>query len=919
VRPVFGVRGGARALPLALTAAVCAVLHLWTADPAAAACQTTTQVVAPGATFTNTGCISTTNVDAVDAGPGSTVTNSATGSITLTTNNLLTHAINGTGNFNVFTNNGVINVISGVIAGDGMNVSGSSNTMTNNGTINLLGGLNGMTDGIFASSNKAINNGTIDASKMSGIAIDLDNKNDVAINNGSILLGGLNAIGIFSASGLATNNVSLINNGVITYLSGTNGAAIECSVGCNITNSATGIITLGASTSQGIFTGGSGTVINDGQIIVTGTSSSAINTQGNSNTVANRGTILVSGPNSFGIQITDANNTVFTPGTVTKVSNSGTITATGQGSYGVAFATQFLLFFTPLPSTGNQFFNSGLVQAGPGAIAIGDVVNNNVKPTLNSVFNSGTIDGQIALSQGTSESLTNSGLITISYPGSGIVHSIKDGTFTQTAAGTLALRVDPNGSNDKLFVIGVANLGGNLQVLAQGTGFAESTTYTIVTATAGVNGTFANATSNLPLLTPIVTYDANDAYLTFKRINLCSIAVTSNQCSVANALQQFPAGNALIAAVLGQTIPGARQAFDALSGEIHGTVQTTIFDDAFYARQAVLGRLRQATFAGGAGPMAALGTGGPAIAYAEPDDPFLAYADARRPVLPIKAPPLRADDLGLAFWAQGIGAWGRINSDGNAADASRNLAGFFTGFDRRFGDWRAGLAGGFIGSSVGVGARLSSASVDTALLSAYGGTSYGPWNLRTGAVLAWNQVSTNRSILFPGFFDAASAHYGADTQQIFAEVGYGLTLGPVAAEPFAGLAFVRLHTDGFNEAAAIAGLNGVGNTDSAGYSTLGLRVAATFALANGMAVTPRAALAWQHLFGPVTPVASLAFQTTGIPFTVAGLPLARDEALVEAGFDVRVHPQATVGLFYVGRLASSAQDHSVKGNFTWKF
>ena len=126
--------------------------------------------------------------------------------------------------------------------------------------------------------------------------------------------------------------------------------------------------------------------------------------------------------------------------------------------------------------------------------------------------NSGTIDGQIALSQGTSESLTNSGLITISYPGSGVVHSIKDGTFTQTASGTLALRVDPNGSNDKLVVIGVANLAGNLQVLAQGTGFAESTTYTIVTATGGVNGTFANATSNLALLTPIVTYDANDAY-----------------------------------------------------------------------------------------------------------------------------------------------------------------------------------------------------------------------------------------------------------------------------------------------------------------------------------------------------------------------------------------------------------------------
>ena len=43
-------------------------------------------------------------------------------------------------------------------------------------------------------------------------------------------------------------------------------------------------------------------------------------------------------------------------------------------------------------------------------------------------------------------------------------------------------------------------------------------------------------------------------------------------------------------------------------------------------------------------------------------------------------------------WAQGVGAWGKLNSDGNAAEVSRNLGGFFTGFDRRFAHWRAGLA-----------------------------------------------------------------------------------------------------------------------------------------------------------------------------------------------------------------------------------
>ena len=40
-----------------------------------------------------------------------------------------------------------------------------------------------------------------------------------------------------------------------------------------------------------------------------------------------------------------------------------------------------------------------------------------------------------------------------------------------------------------------------------------------------------------------------------------------SQCSVANTLNQFPTDNLPFLAVLNQTAEGARQAFDALSGE----------------------------------------------------------------------------------------------------------------------------------------------------------------------------------------------------------------------------------------------------------------------------------------------------------------------------------------------------------------
>ena len=59
-------------------------------------------------------------------------------------------------------------------------------------------------------------------------------------------------------------------------------------------------------------------------------------------------------------------------------------------------------------------------------------------------------------------------------------------------------------------------------------------------------------------------------------------------------------------------------------------------------REAVQGRLRQASFSGADGAMAALGIGGPVVAYAEPAN---AYASAGRPAFPVKAVPLAVQAL----------------------------------------------------------------------------------------------------------------------------------------------------------------------------------------------------------------------------------------------------------------------------------
>lgn len=372
-----------------------------------------------------------------------------------------------------------------------------------------------------------------------------------------------------------------------------------------------------------------------------------------------------------------------------------------------------------------------------------------------------------------------------------------------------------------------------------------------------------------------------------------------------------------------------RSALTQLDGEVYASARTVLLSDSVYVREAVLGRLRQSSFMGSVGPMAALSAGGPALAYANSSDQelfaadlALSYADRRQTAFPIKAPPAAPPSPDTVFWAQGIGAWGRFDGDSNAANVSRNLAGGFAGVDRRFApNWIAGLAAGYTNSFLSIGNPSSSADINTGYLAGYVGANFGPWNLRGAAAGSFSFLGASRSIIFPGFADSAASQYDATTAQVFGEVGYGIAFGPIAAEPFAGLAFVNLHTTSFNETGGggAAALSGSAGTNDVGYSTLGARAATDWLLANGMVLTPHASAAWQHAFGPITPTAALAFETNGAPFTVSGVPLATDAALVQAGFDLHVNTRVTLGLYYFGELAGHVQDSAVQGNFRWRF
>ena len=443
----------------------------------------------------------------------------------------------------------------------------------------------------------------------------------------------------------------------------------------------------------------------------------------------------------------------------------------------------------------------------------------------------------------------------------------------------------------------------------------------MLNATGGISGTFGSLaiSGSFGATKPHIEYDANNVYLVLDQNALPLTGLTRNERSVATAINTaLLAGSqsAPYLALFGLTAAQLPGALDALSGEVHASTAGALVDESLYARSAVLGRLRQASY-GGEASMASLSMGGPQ-AFANGEE-LSALAYGKSPIV-TKAPPLASrPGYDVVFWAQGFGARGKFDGDGNAASLQRDLAGFFSGVDTRVGtDGRLGIAAGYTGSRNNLDGRGSS-NVETGHFAGYGGWSFGALNLRAGGAYAWHTIDTSRTIAFPGFFDTATAHYNGGTGQIFGEAGYGFAFGKLAVEPFAGGAFVRLKTDAAVERGGAAALNLAANNVEVGYSTLGIRAASMIPLGGDMVLVPRGSVAWQHAFNDVTPLSALAFQNAGVPFVIAGVPIARDSVLGEAGLDLAIGRNATVGVSYVGQAARTVHDHAAKGKFSWKF
>jgi subtilase-type serine protease len=680
-------------------------------------------------------------------------------------------------------------------------------------------------------------------------------------------------------------------------------------------------------------------------------------------TIDNGGTVQVQGALGVGFGLSETGSTgtlnILSGGTLATglvgapdqlvglIGSLGTGTATVSGvgsSWTVGGGLQIGGIFqggAGNPGTGTlTIANGGVVTStgGVGGFSLGDMIGpgtgsqGTVTVTgVNSRWNAGSnlfvgLDGGngvlnildrgvVAVAGNASVASSGTGTMTIGSTGRLTV----GGNFTQGAAGTYVVGINTaSNASGHVQVAGTATIasGATVQVAPEGnTRPVLGTRYTILTANGGVTqNTYTLSSAQLSAFIGYgLAYDPTNVYLdVLQSRSFASVGLTPNQIATGAGAESLPAGNALKFAILNlPTEDQARAAFDSLSGEVHASLQTALVEDSHFIRDAANDRIRQSFEAVGAPSM-------PVMSYAPTAGSRAPAANAMAYAMATKAAPLRPPASTVAIWGQGFGSWGHTDGDGNAARLNRSTGGVITGFDGVVAEtWRLGVMGGYSHTNFNVRDRASSGQSDNYHVGLYGGTQWGPIGFRAGVAYTWHDIITSRLVAFPGFSDTLRADYNAGTTQVFGELGYRYDVKRLALEPFANLAYVNLRTGHFTEQGGLAALTSASSNNDTTFTTLGVRASTNFMLGT-MAATARGSLGWRHAFEDVTPFSTFAFAGSNA-FTVAGVPIARDAAVINAGLDFAVARAATLGIFYGGQFGNNADDQSVRGNLVVRF
>ncbi len=649
------------------------------------------------------------------------------------------------------------------------------------------------------------------------------------------------------------------------------------------------------------------------------------------------GTLILSGNNTYTGLTTIAAGTLQLGNPATNGGTTGSVAGNILDDAALVFARSNTYTYA------GQISGSGTVaQNGTGTLVLSDT---NTYTGATSV-NLGTLEVDGSIAHSTSVTVNNGGTLsgigvvdpnttTIMSGGTLAPGNAAHPTGTLTITGNLAfqpgaiygVQLTPTNASS-VVVNGAAALNGAVQANFA-SGSYVSKTYTILTATGGVTGTFSGISNvNLPSgASDSLSYGSDDAYLNVTAGFANYTGLNTNQQNVATALTNyFNTTGGIAARIFGVSPAGLSQ--------LDGEAATGPERSAFQLTNEFL-NLMLDPFVNGRGYGPGAGGqpgGGGAIGFAAdeqaglPSDVALAYASIFG-----KAPPKNFDQR---WSACGAAYGGSSNTNGDPTVGSHDITtgtyGFAAGMDYHASPSTVlGFAMAGAGTNWGLSSGLGGGYSDALQIGTYGISWFGPAYLAGALSFSNHWFATNRSSLGDQLTaDFVGQSYGARFEGGYrfipslpsAAGGGGLGWG-LGVTPYAALQVQDFQTPSYSESDVTGG--GFGLSYNAMNATdVRTELGARFddpTLLYGRPLILFGRLAWAHDFVS-NPALSAAFESlAGSTFTVNGAPIPRNSALTTVGAQYFLASNWSVIGKFDGEFAAGSQTYGGSGTlrYTW--
>ncbi|HMN73480.1 MAG TPA: autotransporter domain-containing protein [Rhodoblastus sp.] len=809
------------------------------------------------------------------------------------------------------TTDGAINIKAGadVVGGYGGILAGASGA----GAVNIttLGNVTGGYDGVYAFSgtgNISLNLGGDVTSSGFGVRAQ-STGGDVTIN--------------------ATGKVTA-TTGILAETGGV--GAVTVTTGGAVTATGDGVDTTSVDGWNTVNIGAGGVAAGNNGVVATATGKGSVKVQVHGDVSGKAGYGVAAATNSGSIEIdldagkfisgAKAGVAVQTQSGDIKINNAGAIEATGTG-----VAVQ-------IDANDGQatLANSGTIKVDPGQIAIG------VASGAALIKNTGVIDGAIVSNgvtlvdnQGTWNNvagsyiqyLKNTGVINMGPDGGKIGALVVTGDASFGPGSYYNARITAT-SNDVILVGGKATITGGMVKIsaAQDGNYQRGSRYILMQAKGGLTGQFDGVIADASRFTGILSYDANDVYLTILLRDFRSFARTRNQWSVANAI--YYASGQMFGGLGGQFMLALNQGSDAsvaasltqlsgdgvVTGAANAALQTghlftSVLDDQqalwrdSMPRDQIVRRIEP-------------------FAYAPTRVDGKDWPVSRQNYAPASA---RRDD-GLQrwrVWGSGFGGRGSLHGDtvAGSADQKLNSYGGALGVDYQMGsNMLFGVALG--GSSSAFNAGNAQGSATGIHVGAY--TGFRVQSFYGTASVAYSNFAnkTTRTVAAIGAVagEQEQGSFTSEEVRTRLEIGRRIASENFAVTPFTAVEIAHLHSKSFTEQAAggiglfALSFNGQGVNSTPTF--IGLKVEARLDM-GGAILTPWVSLAWRHEWSANRSQTATLAALPGASFVIIGARPSRDAAQVKGGVNLAVTQQVAVFATFEGEFGAKNPVYAGKG------